>query len=218
MKRIIVPGALIFLFIVLWTGSSFSQTNIINKTLISPDSNVLFIGITNSIEVFNNKNPFFEIRAARSSLTATPHPFIFEVRVSKPGWDTIAISDGSAIFFRKAFRIDFLPSPQAKLGTLLTDSATSEEITINGWLVTTIPNCKCPASFVVSSFQVEFDADGINQEAIPIEGDRLSLQAKKIIRSLKAGDVIYFDHIIAKNEEGKSIELPEFSITVKSDQ
>jgi hypothetical protein len=207
-----------FILLNLVVTSGYSQTNIINKTLIFPDSNVLFLGITNSIEIINNKNPFFEIRAAKSSLTATPQPFIFEIQPTHPGWDTISILDGGNVSFRKAFKIDFLPAPEARLGTLRTGEATSEQITINGWLVLIIPNCKCTTPFTVTSFEVSFGSDEIDEKPIAIEGDRLTVKAKKIIRSLKAGDEVYFDHIVAKNEMGRSIDLPGLTMIVKGDE
>jgi hypothetical protein len=171
--------------------------------------------MANSIEISNNKNPFFEIRAYKSSLSSTAHPFIFEVRPTHPGTDTIFILDGNEVLFRKAFRVVSLPAIEAKLGTLRKDEATQEEIYINGWLVLTIPNCKCTTSFVVTSFQIEFEGDDVSEEVIEIEGDRVTTKARRIIKSLKSGDIVYFESIIAKNEDGKSIEVPGFSITVK---
>ena len=196
MRTITIASKVLLLIMLTMGKSGFSQINIVNKLLLSPDSNVLFLGVTNSIEVRNYKNLFFEIRAAKSPLSATPNSYVFEVRPNQPGWDTIYISDGTDVFFKKGFRIDYLPAPRAKLGTLHTDSATSEEITINGWIVTFIPNCKCNTSFAVISFQVEFEGDDVEQEPVKIEGDRLDVKTKKFIRTLKPGDVVYFNHII----------------------
>jgi GldM C-terminal domain len=215
MKTTTVFRALICLIFALIFKSSFSQTDIINKTLISPDSNVLYLGITNSIEIINNKNPFFEIRSANRSLTSTHNSHIFELRPTRLGWDTVFIIDGNEILFQKAFKIVALPAIEARLGTLRVEEATQEQIYINGWLVLTIPNCKCTTTYVVSSFEVEFESEDHGEEIIKIEGDRLTIKARKVIKSLNSGDVVYFDRIVAKNEDGKSIEVPGFTITVK---
>ena len=214
-KTIVLAKPLLCLLVVLLIKNSFSQTNIINKTLLVPDSNVLYLGITNSIEIVNSKNPFFEIRSASRNLSSTRNSYLFELRPTRLGWDTVFILDGNEILFQKAFRIVTLPSIEAKLGTLRVEEATQEEIYINGWLVLTIPNCKCTTPYVINSFQIEFEGDNVNDVVIEIEGDRVNTKARKIIKSLKSGDVVYFENIIAKNEEGRSIEVPGFSITVK---
>jgi len=123
-----------FLIVILFKNS-FAQTNIINKTLLVPDSNVLYMGITNSIQVVNNKNPFFEIRSASRNLSSTRNSYLFDLRPTRLGWDTVFILDGNEILFQKAFKIVPLPSMEAKLGTLRVEEATQEEIYINGWLV-----------------------------------------------------------------------------------
>jgi hypothetical protein len=206
----------LFLLLVLFMGKGgFSQINIINNILISADSNVLFIGLPNGVQVINLQNPFFEIRASKSSLSSTGNPYVFEVRPTQQGWDTISVYYDKQVLLKKVFRTDFLPSMQGRLGTLRKEEATQEEILINGWLVLTIPNCKCSPSYTVTSFQLEFEGDDVDQEPMAIEGNRFTTQAKKIIKSLKSGDTVYFEKIIAKNEEGKSVEVGEFSITVK---
>jgi hypothetical protein len=207
--------AVIFLLIILLSKTGFSQLDIINNTLLSPDSNTLYIGISNAIKIINTKNPFFEIRAASRGLSSTHDPYVFELRATKPGWDTVFVFNGDEMLIQKAFKIVFLPPVEAKLGTLRVDEATQEEIYINGWLVLLIPNCKCTPSYTVSSFELGFESDEVNEDVMQIEGDRLTTKARKIIKSLKPGDVVYFDHIIAKNEAGTSIEVAGFNITVK---
>ena len=214
-KTIILAKPLLCLLVVLLFKSSFSQTNIINKTLLVPDSNVLYLGITNTIEIINNKNPFFEIRSASRSLSSTRNSYLFELRPSRLGWDTVFILDGNEILFQKAFKIVTLPSIEAKLGTLRVEEATQEEIYINGWLVLMIPNCTCTPAYTVTSFEVDFESEEVNADVLKIEGDRLTTKARKIIKSLASGDVVYFEHIIAKDADGRSIEVPGFSLTVK---
>ena len=205
------------LLLILLFSCSYSQTDIINKLLVSPDSSILFVGITNSIEITNYKNPFFEIRSANSFLSATSNSYVYEIRPRRIGWDTIYIIDDGNVLLKKAFRIDPIPPVQAKLGTLSIDleEATQEEIVINGWIQLFIPNCKCAPTFTVNSFDVEFEGDNVPENPIKIEGDRLTIPVRKLIMALKSGDTVYFDHIIAKNEEGKSIDVPGLSITVK---
>ena len=195
--------------------NSFSQTNIINKTLVVPDSNVLYLGVTNSIEILNNKNPFFEVRSANTPLTSTPHSFIFEMHPTRLGTDTVFVYYDGKLLFQKSFNIVPLPGIQAKLGTLKVEEATQEEIYINGWLVLYIPNCSCTTNFVVTSFELEFDSEEVKEDILKIEGDRLTIKARKMIKSLASGDVVYFDNIIAKNADGQSIQVPGFSLTVK---
>jgi hypothetical protein len=214
-KTTILSKPITCLFALLLFKNSFSQTDIINKTLLVPDSSVLYLGITNTIEIINNKNPFFEIRSASRSLSSTRNSYLFELRPAKLGWDTVFILDGNEILFEKAFKIVPLPSIEAKLGTLRVEEATQEEIYINGWLILTIPNCKCTPAYTVTSFEVEFDSEEVNEDILKIEGDRLTTKARKIIKSLAPGDVVYFDHIIAKDRDGRAIEVPGFGLTVK---
>ena len=131
------------------------------------------------------------------------------------GWDTIFVYDGNKVILQKAFKIAHLPPVEARLGTLRVDEATQEEIYINGWLVLMIPNCTCTTSYVVTSFEVDFETEVEGAELIKMEGDRLTAKARKAIKLLKPGDVVYFDHIIAKNQDGETREIPGFSITVK---
>ena len=218
MKNVILIGKpLIFFSVVLLSEKGLSQVDIINKTLVVQDSSVLYIGIANAIQIINTKNPFFEIRSASGRLRSTGNPFIFELRPSGPGPDTVYLFDGNEVMFKKGFRAVYLPPIEAKLGTLRKEEATQEEIYINGWLVLTIPNCTCKTSFVVSSFEIEFDGEDVDEEVLKIEGDRVTTKARKIIKNLKSGDVVYFDNIKAKNDDGRVIDVPGFSITVKAE-
>jgi len=175
------------------------------------------VGVTNSIEITNYKNPFFEIRSAKTFLSATSNSYVYDMRPSRIGWDTIYLIDDGNVLLKKTFRIDPIPAVQAKLGTLSIDleEATQEEIVINGWIQLFIPNCKCAPAFTVNSFEVEFEGDNVPEKPIKIEGDRLTIPVRKLIMALKSGDTVYFDHIIAKNDEGKSIDVPGLSISVK---
>jgi hypothetical protein len=217
MKKNNIPFGVTLVIFTVIANSSFSQANIINRTLVSPDSSVLFVGMPNSIEVVNYKNPFFEIRAANSILRATGNSFVYEIHPTKLGWDTIFVMDDGNVLFKKAFRIDPLPPVQVKLGTLATDleEATQEEIVINSWLQLFIPNCKCTTSFAVTSFEVSFEGEDVSDKPIKIEGDRLTIPVRKMIMALKSGDTVSFDHIIAKNPDEKTIEVPGVSIGVK---
>jgi hypothetical protein len=218
MKNVIPIGkSLMFFSMVLLSEKGLSQVDIINKTLIVQDSSVLYIGIANAIQIVNTKNPFFEIRSASGRLRSTGNPFIFELRPAGPGSDTVYLFDGNEVLLKKAFKAVYLPPIEAKLGTLRKEEATQEEIYINGWLVLTIPNCTCKTSFEVSSFEIEFDGEDVNEEIMKIEGDRVTTKARKIIKNLKSGDVVYFDNIKAKNDDGRVIDVPGFSITVKTE-
>jgi hypothetical protein len=201
--------------LILLADRAISQTDIINKTLVVPDSNVLFVGVPNSIQLINYKNPFFEIRASNSILRATSNSFVYEISPARIGWDTIFILDDGHVLLKKVFRIDPIPAVQAKLGTLKTDEATQEEIVINSWIELFVPNCKCTTRFSVASFEVSFDGDDVPQNTIKIEGDRLTIAVRKMIMALKSGDTVYFDHIVAKNDDGKSIEVPGVSVSVR---
>jgi len=216
MKRIsIFYKLLLCVFSISSYTAAQAQADVVNGTLLSTDSNTLYIGISNAVKIINSKNPFFEIRAAQSALSATTNPFVFDVRPTRMGWDTIFVYDGNKVILQKAFKIAHLPPVEARLGTLRVDEATQEEIYINGWLVLTIPNCTCAPAYAVSSFEVGFDSEEINEDVLKIDGDRLTTKARKIIKSLSSGDVVYFEHIIAKDDDGRSIEVPGFSLTVK---
>ena len=216
MKRIsIFYKLLLCVFSISSFTAAQAQADVVNGTLLSTDSNTLYIGISNAVKIINSKNPFFEIRAAQSALSATTNPFVFDVRPTRMGWDTIFVYDGNKVILQKAFKIAHLPPVEARLGTLRVDEATQEEIYINGWLVLMIPNCTCTTSYVVTSFEVDFETEVEGAELIKIEGDRLTTKARKTIKSLKPGDVVYFDHIIAKNQDGETREIPGFSIAVK---
>ena len=196
---------------------TYSQPDIVNRTLITTDSSVLYVGITNSIQVVNYKNPFFEIRSANFGLRATGNSYIYEISPTKPGWDTIFIMDDANVLFKKAFRVDYLPLIEAQWGTLPTDTeeATQEEIVINGWIKLFIPNCKCNTTFAVTSFEVSFEGDDAPKDTIKLEGDRLTIPVRKTIMALKSGTTVNIDHIVAKNQDEKKIEVPGFSMSVK---
>ena len=215
--NVVINRILICVALMIGYGYAHSQPDIVNRTLVSPDSSVLYVGITNSIQVINYKNPFFEIRSANSILRATGNSYTYEISPSRPGWDTIYIMDDGNVLFKKAFRIDYLPPIEAQWGTLPTDTeeATQEEIVINGWIKLFIPNCKCTTTFVVTSFEVSFDGDDVPKGTIKLEGDRLTIPVRKTIMALKSGSTVNIDHIIAKNRDERTIEVPGLSISVK---
>ncbi|MFT3704525.1 MAG: GldM family protein [Agriterribacter sp.] len=206
------------LIFILVCNSPFAQINIINTSLIVPDSNTAFIGVENIFEIVNAGKTAYTLKANGSLVQSTEKPNSFTVKPHSPGADTFHIIMNGKTVFTKIFTLSYLPLPKAALGAINKNTASREEIIANKGLMVRAGNFKAATNMRVLSFLIKIKSATLNEgdELVTINGNLLSEKAIAVITKLKSNDVITFDNI--KGAVGPNFcpaGLYSFSITIK---
>ena len=195
----------------------FAQIDIINTSLLVPDSNTIFVGVQNVVSIEKAGKEKYELRSGRCHVQSNSTPEGFIVMATSPGTDTLwAIHNGKKVY-SKVFTLSFLPLPQVFLGSIRKDVASKEEIVANKGLVVRAGNFKKNTDMVIISYTVKIKSNNIKEadETITINGNLLSEKAIAVIRTLMHDDVITFDNIKARGVDSRTISFRPFSITIK---
>ncbi len=195
----------------------FAQIDIINTSLLVPDSNTIFVGVQNVVSIEKAGKEKYELRSGRCHVQSNSTPEGFIVMATSPGTDTLwAIHNGKKVY-SKVFTLSFLPPPQVFLGSIRKDVASKEEIVANKGLVVRAGNFKKNTDMVILSYTVKIKSSVVKEGDDNIANNR-NLFTEKVIavlRSLTHNDVITFDDIkVATGPNFCPRALRSFSVTI----
>jgi len=199
------------------TDLTHAQVDVINASLIIPDSNTAFVGVQNIFEIVNADKGTYTLLANSSSIEASQKLNSFIVKPHFAGADTFQVIKNGKTVYSKIFKYSYLPMPDIMLGSLDKKEASREEIVANKALLIKKYNCKYLESWKVISFVLKTKSNTIKQEdtAIAINGNLLSDKANAFIQSLAKNDVVTFDDIHVMSGDGRTVILHPFSINIK---
>lgn len=194
-----------------------AQINLINSSLIIPDSNTAFIGVQNVFEILNTDKARYTLKANSSSIQPAEKINSFIVNPHSVGVDTFHVIKNGKPVYSKVFTLSFLPPLQATLGSLTKDVASKEEIIANKGLLVKACNFRKMGELTIISFILKIKSNNIKEgeESIANNGNLLTEKAISVIKSLTHNDVVTFDDIKAHWSDSRTITLPSFSITIK---
>lgn len=202
---------------------SIGQVSLKSLTVNHPDSNVVFIGIDNYLEV-GAADSVRDIQLSSSKASASVSKISntkFLVRVSVLGPTAFEVYDYSTspekLLLSKTFTAQVLPSPEARMG-LTTDSLLSIlSIVANPTLQVTLPNSSYQHNFTITSFQLTImNANGdVIHTFSPSTGNRLTNEQISVINNLSKGDKLLFTQLVAGCPNCRSFSLSPYSITIK---
>jgi hypothetical protein len=213
MKKIIFAAFSIFA----GTDFIYAQVNLINSSLIIPDSNTAFIGVQNVFEIVNADKATYTLKANSTSIQPAEKLNSFIVKPHSAGADTFQIIKNGKTVYSKVFTRIFLPPPQAILGSIVKDVASKEEIIANKGLVVNAFNFKGVIGMPIRYYTLKIKSNAIKDEdkVIVIAGSLLSPKAITVINTLTPGDLVTFDEIQARTPDTRIVTLKSFSITIK---
>lgn len=201
----------------------FSETYSVgaSTTSISADKmNVLYIGLSNPISISAGGVPAEKVSAGinNGSMTKTGAGK-YAVVVSKPGTAMITVSgdiDGKVkTLGSKEFRIKYIPDPVLKVGLSKGPYMKAAEFKVQGGLRADLEDFLFEGvRYEVVSYRLYIDARGKD----PYEADANSAyfpsSAMPIIRSIKAGDIVYFDNVRVKGPDGRVRDMSNFNLKI----
>jgi len=188
-----------------------------STTSISADKmNVLYIGLQNPISISAAGVPAEQVSASitNGSITKTGAGK-FSVTVSKPGTATINVVANGKNIPGKEFRIKYIPDPVLKVGMSKGPYMKASEFKVQGGLRADLEDFLFEGvRYEVVSYRLYIDARGKD----PFEADANSAYfpsgALPIIRSIKAGDIVYFDNVRVKGPDGRVRDMSNFNLKI----
>jgi hypothetical protein len=207
----------LFLLLVLATRTSQAQFDLMNRTVVSHDSNFLFKNESNELVIVNYSPGNWRLTARYAEVRKTDSPWLFIVEPKETGTDTLRLLRNGVTVVQKAFQVNNVSGIVVCWGAIRKDSATVSEILANKKLIAFVPGCNCNWGIHIFSFQLELVTDVFPEwkKIHKLDGIALTPETIELIRQLKPGDKMIFKEIVAVARNGRVRVLPPFSITIK---
>ena len=203
--------------LVLFYTKGQAQLNVKNNTSIQSDSNIIYSGVQNIIQISGLANyHFVKLKSSRLLITATKDADIFLVNARSFGTDTLCLIIKGKSVFSKKFEVVPVPPVTPMLG-FITDSVASITQIISYPVLQAIRlNCVFPVGHIIGSFRVTFISQhlGNHEKIVFVQGNKFD-HLITAIELLKPGDKITFDNIRTIDIDTYPIKLNDFSITIK---
>jgi gliding motility-associated protein GldM len=201
----------------------FSETYSVgaSTTSISADKmNVLYIGLQNPISVSAGGVPAEKVSASISggnlSRTGTG---TYMATVSSPGKAMVSVSadiDGKVkTLGSKEFRIKYVPDPVLKVGMSKGPTMKAAEFKVQGGLRADLEDFLFDGvRYDIVSYRVGIDATGKDYVEADANSAYFPSGAMGAIRSLRAGDIVYFDNVRVKGPDGKVRDMSNIKFNI----
>lgn len=201
----------------------FSETYSVgaSTTSISADKmNVLYIGLQNPISISAGGVPAEKVSAGinNGSITKTGAGK-YSVVVTRPGTAMISVNgdiDGKVkTLGNKEFRIKYIPDPVLKVGMSKGPYMKAAEFKVQGGLRADLEDFLFEGvRYEVVSYRLGIDARGKDFFEADANSAYFPSSAMPIIRSMKAGDIVYFDNVRVKGPDGRVRDMANFNLKI----
>ena len=201
----------------------FSETYSVgaSTTSISADKmNVLYIGLQNPISISAGGVPAEKVSAGinNGSMTKTAAGK-YSVTVTKPGTAMITVNgdiDGKVkALGSKEFRIKYIPDPVLKVGMSKGPFMKAAEFKVQGGLRADLEDFLFDGvRYEVVSYRIGIDAKGKDYAEGEANSAYFPNSVMPVIRSLRAGDIVYFDNIRVKGPDGRVRDMSNVNFKI----
>ncbi|MBK8787529.1 MAG: hypothetical protein IPN43_13795 [Chitinophagaceae bacterium] len=191
------------------------QISIKNLKLSNVDTNLLYIGVTNTLKVVGVSQSQAKLSSQFSSIERNNNNE-FNVRAYRIGTDTFTVSQNGKVAFTKVFEVSRISDPKICLTKHCAPHATINEIILDPTLYFVVPNCLYVHNITVWNFSGVFlKENGDIIKTFDSQTNKFTNDQVQIIASLKKGDKIYFDKGIIGSPDSMPRTFASFSITIK---
>jgi len=216
-----------YIFILLIPNSTFSQVNVINRSLIDSSLNIAYVGIENAIELTGlNKIKDSILFSTTNGIITNLGQNRFTLKPSKIGECTVNFQTKKQKIAIKTFRVDTLGEMVVRLAgvrdsnaTGTSDSyATIQQIVSSPFLVIEVPETFYKHKCQVTSFLLSMDGTGFEDANVQVEISGYIIPERivdMIKRKLRKGNVIAFENIYGVCADGRRRKLKSFTIMIK---
>ncbi len=192
------------------------QLKIVNESITSKDSAVVYIGIKNILKVEGVQDiSKWKVTATSAEISIDNNTIMFwESRV---GYDTFRVYNNKKLISTNVFRIDKLNNPVAQLAYTFDTIISLNRILANPYLSVKIPGSLYDFHAGVISFQCSLMKAHSKSYLFTdfTSGNKLTNDMLINIRKLLPGDKIILDEIKAVSAGGDTRKLPPVTITLK---
>lgn len=201
----------------------FSETYSVgaSTTSISADKmNVLYIGLQNPISISAGGVPAEKVSAGINNGTmAKTAAGKYSVTVTKPGTAMITVNgdiDGKVkTLGSKEFRIKYIPDPVLKVGMSKGPFMKAAEFKVQGGLRADLEDFLFDGvRYEVVSYRIGIDAKGKDYAEGEANSAYFPNSVMPVIRSLRAGDIVYFDNIRVKGPDGRVRDMSNVNFKI----
>jgi gliding motility-associated protein GldM len=188
-----------------------------STTSISADKmNVLYIGLQNPISISAAGVPAEQVSASINNGTISKTGAgKFSVTVTKPGTATIGVVANGKNMAGKEFRIKYIPDPVLKVGMSKGPFMKAAEFKVQGGLRADLEDFLFEGvRYEVVSYRIGIDAKGKDYAEGEANSAYFPNSVMPVIRSLRAGDIVYFDNIRVKGPDGRVRDMSNVNFKI----
>ncbi|QHS61430.1 type IX secretion system motor protein PorM/GldM [Chitinophaga agri] len=188
-----------------------------STTSISADKmNVLYIGLQNPISISAAGVPAEQVSASINNGTITKTGAgKFSVTVTKPGTATIGVVANGKSMAGKEFRIKYIPDPILKVGMSRGPMMKAAEFKVQGGLRADLEDFLFEGvKYEVVSYRIAIDAKGKDYVEAEANSAYFPNSVLPVIRSLRAGDLVYFENIRVKGPDGRVRDMSNVNFKI----
>lgn len=175
-----------------------AQLRLLNNSLSTPDSAVLYIGINNRISI--NGLPTVasvSLRNGEMAVVADKDGF-FNIATSQKGNLPVAVYVGNQKKHEVLFSVRRIPDPVVVLGRWRNAAINKDSLLGYHRLEVVLPDCLARYKDNVLSFDVQINNGGTDSPVHHVKGDSLPGELLAMVRQLQAGGQLVFSNIVCQ--------------------
>jgi hypothetical protein len=203
------------IFLLLLPFFSFSQVNIVNRSLTDSSLNIVYIDVRNIIELTGNKSLNNLGFSTTNGTLIHLEQGRYLLRPSREGECVLTIQSNGRKIASKAFRSDSLKGElKIRLAGITDTVATINQILANPFLISEIPGSYYKSPVYITSFTATFI--GVNFDSVRTEAIEhlLTKEQLSIVKQLRHGDKILFQDMYFFWPDSRRRKYPPFVITI----
>lgn len=167
-----------------------AQIDIRNQDLKKPELHLLYVGMSQTLEVLGVPG-VITLKSGSLSFGTTSYANTFEVIPPKPCTDTISVFSNGKLVDKVAMTIKRIPDIKMLLSGVLKKSATVETIIAQPKLTIYWDGCQLKRPFTISSFELSIEKSGAVKTWDYVSGCDLTSEQIAYIKDLHKGNSIF---------------------------
>ena len=194
--------SLTFIYILI-SGAAFSQTRVVNTNLSKPDTNLIYVGVEQILEI-TSKNKKIDFISADGGVTIKSlGENKYSVLVMSSGVKRLVIHYPENKQSGYDLKAVWLPQVTAQLGSITTGSASREQILKSPFVNVFLKDCLLKMRYNVEKFEARiYDPTGSVIYIKPISGNAIKIGDAEFISKLVRGNKLEIRNITAVSEAG----------------
>lgn len=193
-----------------------STLDIINPNLTNIEKPYLYLGVDNLVVIKNAPALMnYDMEMTKGIITAGEEKNTFLINAKKDGIDTLKVTFGGRVIYKKAFIIDRLPDIMVTVGNITKPIAGIDEIMMQPMLRVALPGSYLTFPFTIKSFV--FYTSYANSKSAQIEntGPYFNKEIVDFIKGLRKGTTLYFTDVKLGSPDGLERTVSSFTLKVQ---